>query len=50
MTNKSLKQTGGFKSRNSTQFGESYEFVSEKKQALYQDAAEAYLFINNLDL
>lgn len=38
------------KTRNSTQFREPYEFVSEKKQTLYQDSAEAYLSINDLDL
>lgn len=38
------------KTRSSDRFGKPYEFVSEKKQTLYQDAAEAYLSENNLDL
>lgn len=38
------------KTRSSTQFGNPYEFVSQKKQLLYKDAVEAYLSDTHLNL
>lgn len=38
------------KTRSSAKFGNPYEFVSAKKQLLYQDSAEAFLSEKQLDL
>ena len=38
------------KTRSSERFGQPKEFVSERKESLMKDAAEAYLELKNLDL